>query len=41
MNPTSYAHCNHDEKGMILIRIRVGNVKLWAMGGKSMCHHPV
>ena len=30
MNPTNYAQCNHDEMGMILIRIRVGNVKLWA-----------
>ena len=41
MNPTSYAHFNHNEKGMILTRIRGGIVKPWGYGGKSMCHHPV
>ena len=39
-NPTSYSHCNHNEKGMILTRIRGGCQTLneWE---KSMCHHPV
>ena len=28
-------------RGMILTRIRVGDVKPWTMGEKSMCHLPL
>ena len=41
MNPTSYVRGIHNEKGMIFTRIRVGDVKPWAMGEKSMCHIPL
>ena len=27
VNPTSYVHCNHIEKGMTFLGIRRGNVK--------------
>ena len=42
MNPTSYARYNHNEKGMIFTKIRVGemsNLSQWRE--KSMCHHLV
>ena len=32
MNPTSYAHCNHNEKGMIFPRIRGGLLNFEPMG---------
>ena len=41
MNPTSYAHCNHNEKGMIFPRIRGGIGKPQTNGEKAMCHLPL
>ena len=36
MNPTSYAHCNHNEKGMIFLRIGRG----WMLNLKPMGEKP-
>ena len=41
MNPNQLCQCNHNEKGMVFLRIRGGIVKPWAYGENPCVNHPL